>query len=77
VHAEGEKDRIGAAVAMAREQVDVPSSISSIKEATKFSSAVGPAKAFRERDWDAAMKGKARDARVVPRLRQPLPVGRP
>jgi len=50
-----------------RRQGAEPASISSIKEATIFSSAVGPSKDLRERDLDAAMSGKARDARVVPR----------
>ena len=62
VHAEGGQDRIGAAVAMTRDQVDVvaaaaampgpppgadPASISSINEATIFSSTVGPSKVLR------------------------------
>ncbi|EAQ74732.1 MULTISPECIES: hypothetical protein [unclassified Synechococcus] len=50
-----------------RRQGADPVSISSIKEATIFSSAVGPWKDLCERDWDAAMAGKSRDARVVPR----------
>ena len=56
----------GSARSKGRRQGAEPASISSIK-ATIFSSAVGRTKVLRDRDLDAAMAGRARDARVGPR----------